>query len=221
LRATSIVEAVLALALGAGGGAGFIMGTGDLKSGAQIEQLEREKTEVEHKIDEHRKELTQREALVAEKAKADLDRARQEQEQKAKAEQEQQAKALKEKEALSHVEKLPPFGLLTIKALSGDLDIDGGPGLKGTGKTVDLAFQEAPGKIKVRTGKFTVVLTPKVSAAKTIFLDVQVSPLAIITADGNRVGTSAPGLLVERKPFKLDFASPAAGDMNLLLTFKK
>lgn len=221
MRGTTIVEAVVALALGAGAGAGFIVGTGDLKGSSEMARLDGEKAGFEKQLVDHQKELARRQQLIA-----DADRARvamAEADERARAEADAKARAeadAKAREPVRVAEKLPAFGLLTIKALSGDLEVDGGPGLSGKGRSVDLAFESTPGKIKLKSAKFNVVITPK-SVGRLLTLDVTVSPLAIITADGNRVGTSALGLAVDRKPFKLDFQSPAAGDLNLLLSFKK
>lgn len=232
MSGSTVVHAAAALVVGAGAGAGFLFVSGDLAGSGKIAQLADDKASVERRLQKHAdasavlaKAWTEYDAEVAKRKAAEEARAKAEAEAKAAAEAEAAAAAAAAtaKPAAAPpkpVEVLPAFGLLTLKGASGDLEVDGGPGLAGRGKSVDLSFTAAPGRIKVRSGPFKVDLTPRVEG-KGLKVDVSVSPLAIITADGNRVGTSAQGLVIDRKPFKLDFASPNAGELNLLLVYRK
>lgn len=216
LRVLTLVEATLALAVGALGGAGLLYGTGDLKSAGQIERLQRDyddafrlelsrlETQRAARLEEARAE--QERAAAAEKARlAELDRKRVEALQR-------------EQELAKEKNRLPAFGLLVLKAAS-DLEVDTGAGLE-RGKSIDVPWETPPVKFKVKGGKFTISLTPKLKGNR-LTVDVAVSPMAIIVADGERKGVSTAQGLVVGKSLKLDFQSPAAGDLNLVLQFRK
>ena len=219
MRPAMLLEAVLAVALGAGGGAGFLFGTGDLRTPAQIDVLQTE-------LDSTRRAVTERKEAVrrAEQARLEAEeKARLAAEAAALREAEEKARLAAEeaarKEAEAKANRMPAFGLLSIKAAA-DLNVDAGE-VSDRGKSVELPFENKPGKIKVKGGRFTIYLTPRVQGSR-LKLDVSVSPMAIIVADGERKGVStAQGLVVGRGPFKLDFQSPAAGDLNLVLQYRK
>ena len=217
LRGATIIEAVVALALGAGGGAGFLVFSGDLQTPTQLHALETEKAGVEQQIRAHDQELQRREQLIAQARAAAQAQA---QAQVAQARAQAAAHAAAEVAAVTQASQAPKFGRLTLRALSGNLDVDGGGSLTGHGRSVELAFADKPGKIRVHAGQFSVVLMPK-AGRRELGMDVTVSPMALITADGNRVGTSAENLKVGHRPYKLDFQSPVAGDLNLLLSYRK
>jgi hypothetical protein len=230
LRGSTIVEAMVALALGLGAGAAYLVATGELPGQDAIQRLGDGKAAAQKRLDDHASEkarianlqadfdaeLKRREGLI--KASEEAARAAA---AAAEAEAAKAAEAARAAEAAKVVvEKLPAFGLLAVKAVSGDLSVEAGPGKGGKGKAVDVPFDAAPAPVKLAGGKFKIDLKPRLEG-KALVLDVAVQPMAIITADGNRVGTSAQGLRVERKAFNLDFQSPVAGELKLLLTFKK
>jgi len=216
----NLVEAVVALALGIGGGFAFLYGSGDLKSGAQVRQLQdaydAALRDEQARADEFRKREL---AAAADKARREAEDA-----QRAAKEAEEARRRAEEDErirkAAENAAKLPPFGELTIKALSGDLDVDGGAAGRGTGAQVKLPFNAEPTPIKVKAGKFSISLKPRANT-KTLKVDVTVSPLALIVANGENKGTSAGGLEIGKSPFKLEVKSPAAGDLNLILQYAR
>lgn len=215
----TLVEAVVALGIGVGGGVGFLYGTGDMKGAAEVATLQGQADQLTKDVEQAR--AAAEAARQAEMVRLEAERrAAQEAMARAAAERVAAERAAAEKAAAIVANAGPKFGQLTIKALAGALNVDGGPGLKGTGKVVDLAFEEQPGKVKVKAGRFTVVLTPR-PMGRYLGLDVSVSPLAIIKADGVAMGTSASNLEVTKSAFKLDFSSPASGDLNLILQYKK
>lgn len=216
MRVMTIVEAVLALSIGAGGGFGFLFATGEMKTGGQLSAMRHSVEAEERRVDSERSAEKMRQELAAKEA---ADKARLAAAAAAEAEKAARVQAASAAAAAAAA-ALPKYGVLVIKALNQDVVVDNGAEHK-EGKVVELEFNDLPGKIKVKAGKFNLVLNPKIGARNTMGLDVSVSPLAIIKADGIAKGTSAPGLDIGRTAFKLDFSSPASGELNLILQYKK
>lgn len=221
MRPATLVQAVIALAIGAGGGFGYLYGTGNLSTPARLEALS-------SKLDATRQKIS-----VRRQAAAAAEQARLEAEEKAleaaRAEERRLAEALAEEQRLAEEQaarakaaeeaaRAPSYGTLSIKATT-EISVEAGRSTQ-KGKAVTLPFTSAPGKLKLKDGRFTVYLTPKVKGSR-MELDVSVSPMAIITADGKREVSTVRGLVVGRGPFALDFNSPTAGDLNLVLQFRK
>lgn len=216
MRVLTLVEAAVALGIGALGGVGLLYGTGELRTSSQLTQLRRDYD------DAYTLELTRLEAeRTGRLEQEEADRRREEAEAKARAEAEAAAKAREaESKAREEAEKnrLPAFGVFTVKAAS-DLELEAGARTE-RGRSIELGWEAAPGKFKIKGGKFTINLTPKV-AGNRLLLDVAVSPMAIVVADGERKGVSTAQGLPVGKLLKLDFQSPAAGDLNLILQYRK
>lgn len=214
MRAVNFVEAVVALVIGAGGGAGFLVSTGDLKSSADVATIQRETDDARKSIETTKTEIRSLEEQQAAAAKAKI-----EADTKARLVEEERLRIEKEREKeKANVPVLPAFGQLVLKAAS-DLEIEyGSERLRG--KSVNVDFPTKPEKFKIKGGKFTVTVTPKLQGTK-LAIDVSVSPMAIIQVDGERQGVSTAMGIVVAKQLKLDLQSPAAGDLNLILQFRK
>lgn len=221
LRVMTLVEAVLALGIGVGGGFGFLYGTGDLKTSGEIVAM-REKIDSElRRVEKERLDAIESARLAKVAAEAEAGRERERLAAIAAAAETARLAALAGGGTTENViTKSARFGELSIKAVGDNVSVDGGEGLKGSGAEVKLAFEALPAKLKVKSGKFTVMLTVKASG-KMLGIDASVSPLAIVKADGVAVGTNASGLEIGRKPFTLEFNSPASGELKLLLVFRK
>ncbi len=235
MRPGIILQALFAFALGAGAGAALLFGTGELRTPKATSELAARVGSLSEQIEAHGKELERRNELVRqarERAKQEAEAAEKAREaaleaerQRLAAEQEQKSREEKEKkakEAAAQKGKVPVFGVLSIRSLSNEFEVDAGTNKGGRGRNVEVPFVNAPTKLRIKAGRFTVVLAPKVvGAAKSMLMDVSVTPMALVSANDNRIGPSAFGLAVERKPFKLDIQSPAVGDLNLILTFRR
>lgn len=213
-----VLEAVVALGVGGGAGVGYLLHENrDLHTPAWIRAQER-------RIEAEERELARQEAerlrlLAEEREKAEAERLALE---KARLEEEARLRALAEEEERRKAEaqpKLPAFGILAIRAAAGDLQVDGGPALRAAGRSVELRFEEKPGKITVKSGVYTIVLDPK-PGPKSLALAVTVSPMALVWSNDHNNGTSAANLEVDRNPFKLDFRAPAA-TANLILQYRR
>lgn len=221
MRPATLVQAVIALVIGAGGGVGYLYGTGQLSTPARLEELT-------SKLDATRQTISVRRQAAAEAEKERLE-AEEKALEAARAEERRLAEALAEEQRLAEeaaarakaaeaANRAPAFGVLSINATT-EISVESSDGTR-KGKAVTLPFSSAPGKLKLKDGRFTVYLTPKVKGSR-LELDVSVSPMAIIAADGERKVSSVQGLVVGRGPFALDFNSPTAGDLNLVLQFRK
>lgn len=231
MRATTIVEAILALALGVVVGIAFLYATDELKTPGEIAALERAASEERRRVELEALERQKEEELARERAERErLEKERAEREARALAERERREREERERAEREKAEQTrrdvrvaqvtPEYGRLVVRTLADNLEIDGGPSLRGKGKEVTLNFTDRPGRIRVKGGNFTVTLHPK-PYGQVLGLDVSVSPLAIIKANDVATGTTAQGLEVDRQPFKLDFSSPSAGELNLILQYRK
>ncbi len=213
-------------------GAGWLVGSGRLQAPWDAGRLTAEKQALVEKRRKYDTELAQRQAAIAaaeqrarEAAAAEAalraKRAAEEAEARARAEAEAEAEAERAK-AAEKKGKTQAQGTLVIRSLSTDFEVDAGQNRGGRGRLVEVPFVSAPGKIRVKASRFTVVLVPHLTpGTKSLRLDVSVSPMALVSANDERLGPSARGLTVDRKPFKLDLQSPVAGDLNLILTYRR
>lgn len=221
MRVLTLVEAVVALGVGALGGLGLLYGTGELKTSAQLSQL---RADYDNAFQSELSRL-ESERRVRLEAEEEANRRIREAEARARAEAEAEAQAARlkaeaERARAEAAPKLPAYGQLVLKAAT-DLEVDGGAAGGGRGKSIDLAFDTAPsGRIRVKGGKFTINLTPKLRGSR-MTLDVSVSPMAIIAADGERKGVSTAQDIAVGRQLRLDFQSPAAGDLNLVLAYRR
>lgn len=233
MRPALLVQGLIALALGAALGFGFLFGTGQLRTPSQIDGLRGEldatrRTIAERKAaaEEAAARAAEAERLAAEQRARDEQRAREEADARARERARERESAEAERRAAAELAasrtrraaaEPAAYGVLTIRAQSPLTAVSGGTSMFGKG--LDLPFSKEPGKITLKDGRFTINLTTKVVASR-LMLDVTVSPMAIVSAEGERLGTSAHGLQVGRSPFALGFNSPTAGDLNLVLQYK-
>lgn len=229
MRPALLIQGLIALILGAALGFGLLFGTGQLRSPAQVDALRSELDATRRSVAERKSAIAAAEAAARE-AEADRLAA----EQRALAEQQardeaaarareaasldRQAADLAARErAQTASRQSAAYGVLTIRAQAPLTAISGGQSMFGKG--LDLPFAKEPGKITLKDGRFTINLTTKVVASR-LMIDVTVSPMAIVSAQGERLGTSAHGLQVGKTAFALGFNSPTAGDLNLVLQYK-
>lgn len=233
MRPALLVQGLIALILGAALGVGFLFGTGQLRTPSQVSALRGElaatrriiasATALAAKAEADAEAEAEAEAeaarLAAEQRALEEQRAQNEAEARAKdaADQERQAADRAPRPKVRPVSQPAAYGVLTIRAQSPLTAISGGQSMFGKG--LDLPFTKEPGKITLKDGRFTVNLATKVVASR-LMIDVTVSPMAIVSAEGERLGTSAHGLQVGKSAFALGFNSPTAGDLNLVLQYK-
>lgn len=222
MRPVLFIEALVALAIGAGIGTGFLFASGELKTPGRVNELRAELAATQQQIAAREESIR-----LAEKARVEAEE-RAERERAEAEELARRAAALAAEQARLAVEqartKEPPppsqrasFGTLTVKStspLAASFD-----GANKRGKGLDFAFFKKPETLTIQGGSFTIRLSPTVQNGR-LLVDVRVSPMSIVSAQGERIGTSAHGLEVGRTPFALDFNSPTAGDLNLVLLYK-